>query len=124
MEYLALPYVLRQGYLLKASLHESITYSVGLILSTRIGEMHFNEDFGCNIWEKEFSDLYTANRANIRAALRNAINKFEKRLYNMSVDFSPSEVEETKILGMQVRVSGYFLDDDKEKKFEGVYNLG
>ena len=86
--------------------------------------MHFDDDFGCTIWEKEFSDLYTANRANIRAALRNSIGKFEKRLYNVSVDFSPSEIEKTKVLGMQVRVTGYFLDDGNEKKFEGVYNLG
>jgi phage baseplate assembly protein W len=124
MEYLALPYVLRQGYLAKASLHESITYSVGLILSTRVGMMHFDEEFGCNIWEKEFSDLYTANRANIRASLRNSIDKFEKRLYGVSVDFGPIDTEELKVLGMQVRVSGNYEDEGKEKKFEGVYDLG
>ncbi len=52
MEYLALPFVLREGYLEKANLQESITYSIGLILSARTGSMPFNPEYGCEIWGK------------------------------------------------------------------------
>jgi phage baseplate assembly protein W len=77
MDYLALPHVLREGYLDRANLLESLTYSIGLILCTRIGTMPFEADYGCEIWDREFSDLYTANKGDIRANLRMAIDKYE-----------------------------------------------
>lgn len=123
MEYLALPFLLKDGYLPRANHQESLTYSVGLILSTRVGSMRFEPEFGCQIWDREFSDLYTANKANIRANLRNAIDRFEKRLYNVSVDFTSAGDETTPVLGVQVRVSGNYKDGDKEHKFEGTYLL-
>ncbi len=123
MEYLALPFVLKDGYLSRADQQESLTYSVGLILSTRLGSMRFEPEFGCQIWDMEFSDLYTANKANIRTSLRNAISEYEKRLYNVSVDFTSSGNEASPILGMSVRVSGFYKDGDREHKFEGTYQL-
>ncbi len=123
MEYLALPFALTDGYLRRADLQESLTYSVGLILSTRVGSLRFEPEFGCQIWDKEFSDLYTANKANIRANLRNAIDKFEKRLYNVSVDFTSAGDESSPVLGLQVRVNGNYKDSEKEHKFEGTYLL-
>jgi phage baseplate assembly protein W len=86
--------------------------------------MHFDPEFGCTIWEMEFSDLYTTNKANIRAALRNSIDKFEKRLYSVSVDFAPVDDQGGRALGMQVRVSGNYRDEGKEKKFDGVFTIG
>jgi phage baseplate assembly protein W len=87
--------------------------------------MHFQPDYGCQIWEREFADLYTANRANIRANLRNALDKFEKRLYTVSVEFSPSDARQARILGVTVRVSGNYRDEDgKEQKFDRTYHLG
>jgi phage baseplate assembly protein W len=125
MEYLALPLVLRQGYLPRANLYDSITYSVGLILSTRVGSMRFAPEYGCQIWEREFADLYTANRANIRANLRNALDKFEKRLYQVSVEFTPSDAALARVLGVTVRVSGNYKDEEsKEQKFDQTYHLG
>lgn len=125
MEYLSVPMVLRQGYLPRATLLESITCSVGLILSTRVGSMHFEPDFGCEIWDREFSDLYTANRANIRANLRNAIDRFEKRLYTVSVEFSPENAVQARKLGVTIRVSGNYKDEDgTEQKFDCTYHLG
>jgi phage baseplate assembly protein W len=106
MEYLSLPFVLREGYLDRANLLDSITVSVGLLLSTRRGSMPFNPEYGCDIWEKEFSDLYAANKADIRASLRNAIDKFEKRLYNVSVSFVAASDDRPLSLGLVVRVKG------------------
>jgi phage baseplate assembly protein W len=124
MDYLALPFVLRDGYLERASLQESITFSVGLLLSTRQGMMHFDRDYGCDIWNKEFSDLYAANKADIRASLRNAINKYEERLYNVSVSFVSVEDTAPHSLGLAVKVSGNYKDGTEEKKFEASYTLG
>ncbi len=126
MEYLALPFVLREGYLEKANLQESITYSIGLILSARTGSMPFNPEYGCEIWEKEFSDLYTTNKAEIRSSLRNAIDKIEKRLYNMTVSFMNVGEDQggQHALGVAVKVTGNYREDSEEKKYEGTFYLG
>ena len=124
MDYLSLPFVLRDGYLDKASLLESITYSVGLLLSTRQGMMHFDPEYGCDIWTKEFSDLYAANKADIRASLRNALNKYEERLYNVSVSFVNVEDNSPHSLGLAVKVSGNYKDGNEEKTFKASYVLG
>ena len=124
MDYLALPFALRDGYLEKATIHESITYSVGLLLSTRQGMMHFDTEYGCDIWSKEFSDLYAANKADIRASLRNAINKYEDRLYNVSVSFVSVDDNSPHSLGLAVKVSGNYKDNGEEKTFDASYVLG
>lgn len=124
MEYLALPYVLREGYLDRANLLESLTYSIGLILSTRKGTMPFEPEFGCDIWDREYADLYTANKGDIRASLRMAIDKYEKRLKNVSVSFTRTEDQASHVLGMMVKVSGNYLDDNnEEQKFQASYLL-
>jgi phage baseplate assembly protein W len=123
MEYLVLPFALRNGYLNRGDLQESITNSIGLILSTRVGRMPFLPEFGSEIWEREYGDIFSANRADVRSALRNAIDNLEKRLYNLSVSFSPSDQLLAYRLGMVVKVTGNYRDDGEEKKFEAVYRL-
>ncbi len=125
MEYLTLPYRLKHDYLGRGDLRESIMHTVGLILSTRAGRIGFMPEFGCNIWEKEFADLLATSRSDIRASLRNAVDSFEKRLYNISVSFSPEDRFEARALGITVKVTGNFRDDDdQEQKFEANYHLG
>ncbi len=124
MEYLSLPFVLKDGYLEKTNQRESIMYSVGLILSSRIGSMRFDPDYGCTIWDKEFSDLMTANKADVRSTLRNAIDKYEKRLYNVSVSFLNLEGSVRRSLGITVKVSGNYKEEGEERRFDAIYNLG
>ena len=124
MEYLSLPLTLRDGYLPRTDLKQSLTYSIGLLLSTRIGTMPFDPEFGCDLWEKEYSDIVMANKADIRASLRNAIDKFEKRLYNVSVSFLNLSNSRSHALGIAVKVSGNYHDGGEEKKFEASYTLG
>jgi phage baseplate assembly protein W len=124
MDYLALPFVLREGYLDRANLLDSITYSIGLILCTRPGTMPFESEYGCGIWEREFSDLYSVNKADVRSSLRNAIDKFEKRLYDVSVSFSSADDKSSHSLGMVVKVTGNYRDGSEEKKFTASYHLG
>jgi phage baseplate assembly protein W len=125
MEYLALPFTLRDDYLARsANLQDSISYSIGLLLSTRVGVMDFFPEYGCDIWRMEYADVYTANKADIRASLRNAIDRFEKRLYNVSVSFANLTDASPHVLGITVKVTGNYRENDEEKKFEGNYCLG
>ena len=124
MEYLSLPLVMRDGYLARADLDDSIRHSVGLILSTRVGSIDFSPNFGCDLWEKEYADLLAANKADVRASLRNAIDNFEKRLYNVTVSFGMAGDQAPHVLGIKVKVTGNYLDGKEEKKFGSSYNLG
>lgn len=124
MDYLSLPFALKKGFLAKTDLFDSISHSVGLILSAREGSLPFEPEFGCNIWEKEFSDLYTANKADIRASIRNAIDNYEKRLYNVSVSISGVDTSFTHALGLVVKVTGNYRDESEEKKFEETFSIG
>ena len=124
MDYLSLPLQLIKGYMDKAGMYDSLLYSIGLILSSRLGALPFDPSFGCDIWEKEFSDLYTANKADIRASIRIAIDKFEKRLYNVSVTLVSVDVSHLHALGVAVKVTGLFREDGEEKKFEETYTIG
>jgi len=124
MEHLSLPLVLSEGYLARAELKDSIRETIGLILSTRLGTIPFNPSFGCDLWEKEYADLYAANKSDIRASLRNAIDKFEKRLYNVTVSFVMSGGSGQHPLGLTVKVSGNYMDNKEEAKFEASYALG
>ena len=124
MEYLALPLVLRDGQFDRASVRESITYCVGLLLSTRLGMMKFRPDYGCDIWEMEYSDLYAASKADILSSLRNTIDKHERRLYGVSISFVNVDDNAPHSLGLAVSVSGTFKEDDEEKEFQAKYELG
>lgn len=125
MDYLGLPFQLRDGYLARASdVRESIHQSIALLLGTRLGDLPFLPEYGCDIWQMAYTDMETANRADVRASFRNAIDRFEKRLFNVSVSFNHDRKVGAQLLGISVRVTGNFLDDGEEQKFEAVYNLG
>nr|MBN2276494.1 GPW/gp25 family protein [candidate division Zixibacteria bacterium] len=124
MEYLTLPFVLRKGYLDKTDLYESISYSIGLLLSSRPGTMLFDPEYGCDIWDKEFSDVLTANKADLRANVRNAIDRYEKRLYNVSISIGDVDSSPTHTLGLVVKVTGNYRDNGEEKKYGEAFKIG
>lgn len=123
MDYLKLPVRLTHGFFDRGDLAESLRHSVGLILSTRIGQLMFLPQFGCTVWEKEYSDILSANKSDIRAGLRNSIDQYEKRLYNLSVSFSPEDRKAGGSMHMSIRVSGNYRDGSEERKFEETYRL-
>ena len=125
MEYLAIPYELREDYLTRSgSMRDSIAFSIGLLLSTRLGSMPFLPEFGCDIWDLEYSDLETADKAAVRATLRNAIASFERRLTEVSVSFTNVTAMKPHSIGIDVRVVGLYREAGKEKKFEGTFFIG
>jgi len=124
MEYLSLPFRLRNGFCDREDLYGSIKHSIGFILCTRPGSLPFDPEFGCNVWDKEYADLTSTNKADVRASIRNAIDRFEKRVYNLSVSFTAADSISTHSLGLTVKVSANFKDNGEEKKFQENYNLG
>ncbi|MBU8933888.1 MAG: GPW/gp25 family protein [candidate division Zixibacteria bacterium] len=124
MEYLSLPLVLNQGYLSRCTLEESIIYSVGLILSTRLGQLPFAPEYGSEIWEREFSDLVTSNKADMRGNFRNAIDKYEKRLYNVSVSILQTQDGKAAALGLIAEVTGNYMDGNEEKTLRNSFRIG
>ena len=123
MDYISLPLTLREGYFSRTDLNESITQSVGLILSTRLGSIPFKPEYGCDLWDREYADILTSNKADIRASLRNAIDKFEKRLVNVSVSFGQSGDNSPHRVGIVVKVTGDYKEEGEEKRFEASYGL-
>lgn len=124
MEYLALPFVLHKGYLGRAEIYDSIAQSVGLILCTRLKMLPFDRNYGCDIWEQEFSDVQTINKSDMRASVRNAISVYEKRLDNVAVSFADMSDGKPHSIGLVAKVTGTYFDGKSKKRFEANYNVG
>ncbi len=124
MEYLSLPFALRKGYLGKTGIQNSISTSIALILSTRRGSLPFDPEYGCDLWEREYSDLFMVNKSDVQGAVRGAITKNEPRLYNVSVSLVNIETGPNHPLGIAIKVVGNFKEDKEEKRFEETFNVG
>ena len=124
MEYLSLPFLLRKGFLDKTDLYDSITNSIGLILSTRKGSLPFDPEYGCDLWDKEFSDLFMANRSELQGSIRNAIDIYEARMFNVSVSLMNIDSGPDHPLGIAVKVIGNFKDEKDERRFEEIFSIG
>jgi phage baseplate assembly protein W len=124
MEYLSLPFALRKGYLGTTGIQESISNSIGLILSTRKGSLPFDPEYGCDLWEREYSDLFMVSKSDVQGSVRNAITRNEPRLYNVSVSLVNVQTGPVHPLGIAVKVIGNFKEDKEEKRFEELFSVG
>jgi hypothetical protein len=124
MEYLSLPFALRKGYLRKTGIQNSISTSIGLILSTRRGSLPFDPDYGCDLWEREYSDLFMVNKSDVQGAVRGAITKNEPRLYNVSVSLVNIQTGPNHPIGIAVKVIGNYKEEKDEKRFEEIFSIG
>ena len=124
MEYIALPFALKKGYLEKTDLYNSISNSIGLILSTRRGTLPFDPEYGCGLWDREFSDFIMVNRQDVQGSVRNALNQFETRLFNVSATLMNIDTGPVHPLGIAVRVIGNYRDENVEKRFEEIFKIG
>jgi len=121
---LSIPLILKDGHFATASIEDSIICSIALILCTRIGQLPFAPDYGCSIWDREFTDLETSNKSDVRGSLRNAIEAHEKRLQDVAVAFSNVADGSPHILGLFVKVRGTYLADEEEHQFDASFRLG
>jgi phage baseplate assembly protein W len=124
MEYLSLPFALRKGYLGTTGIQDSISNSIGLILSTRKGSLPFDPEYGCDLWEREYSDLFMVSKSDVQGSVRNAITRNEPRLYNVSVSLVNVQTGPVHPLGIAVKLIGNYKEDKEEKRFEELFSIG
>ncbi len=99
-------------------------YSIGLILSTRKGQLPFDPEYGSVIWDREYADIQASNKSELRSGLRDAIQKYERRLSSVVVSFEQPTSVGTRSIGVAVKVTGEYTDGGHLRPFEAFYNLG
>lgn len=119
-----MPLTLVKGSLSKISLRESIYQFVALIIASRMGSLPFDPTFGCHIWDAEYTYLSAKSKGDIRSNIREAINSYEGRLRNVSVDVKKSLVDRRKNKACLVAtVKGEFIEDGEKRSFSEDYFL-
>lgn len=84
---------------------ESIQQHMHLIMTTALGELAFDDDYGCSIWEDDFDNLTTKTRMRekLRSSILTSIQKHETRIEKVQVDINVKETE------VQLNTKGRFL---------------
>lgn len=77
------------------SLGESIAQHIQLMIETRYGEHQGDMQFGCEIWNLDFEIMIRSEdyEHRLSSSLLNTINKYERRLSQLSVDIKISDEE-------------------------------
>lgn len=85
------------------SLEESIAQFIMTQITCRYGEVAGKPDFGSEIWNLEFNQLVKIYEweEKVKKSLFNTIEKYEKRLTNIEVNVSLSEIDN------EVQTKGY-----------------
>jgi phage baseplate assembly protein W len=76
------------------SLRESIEQNIFLIVSSRFQEHRFDDEYGCEVWSKDF-ELITNPlqwQENVNRSIINSLTAYERRLERIDVDTSISQV--------------------------------
>ncbi len=89
----------------KTDLKYSIAHFLHLILTSHLGECKFQPELGCSLWDSDFDLVVSANllKDKMQNALREAIEKNEKRLTNIRVEMKLSQ-EEITVAGSGMRI--------------------
>jgi phage baseplate assembly protein W len=92
---------LKLGNLIKGDVHEkcllkaSIKQHIHLIITTSFGEMRFDDEFGCSIWDSDFDNLTSNNklREKIKESILHSVSKYEKRIESVRLSIYLKEEE-------------------------------
>lgn len=70
------------------SLGTSIAQNIFLIISSRYGEHRFHEEFGCEIWEKDFETITNVGvwQEQVNRSIQKSLRQYERRLEKIDVD--------------------------------------
>ena len=71
----------------KESIEDSIKQSIDLIISTRQGECFFNDDFGYQLWSKEFEPILNIQQWQpmFMKQVKEVLEKYETRITSVQV---------------------------------------
>ena len=77
------------------TLKDSIAQRIHLILITNLNECRYDKDFGNLIWEHDFENIANINawKDTMAKAVKEAVVKFEKRLFNIKTTLTLTEEE-------------------------------
>lgn len=123
-KYLKVPLTLTHGSLEKVPLRESISQYVGIIIGSRFGAFPFNPEFGCKIWDSEFTYFSPQSLGEFNRYIRNAISEHEKRLEKeeLKVEIKQAFIEPYRNKASLIaKVEGTYKEDGKEQPFEEEY---
>src|SRR5829696_8764458 len=81
-----------RGAIALATGDEDIAQAIGLILSTAPGERPMRPEFGCEIHNFLFDTIDASTVAEMEAAVRAALARWEPRIEVASVEFDLSDV--------------------------------
>ncbi len=81
--------------LIKVNLEESIQQHMHLIMTTAMGELAYDDNFGCSIWEDDFDNLTTKTRMKekLRSSILQSLRLHETRVERIEVDINVREAE-------------------------------
>ena len=82
---LQLDIIPRRGLLELCGTRQSIAHHIHLILTTSLGELASNKEFGCGLWDADFDNLISRSRLKdgLVQALGDAIRQHEPRLHQV-----------------------------------------
>ena len=86
-----------RGAIALASGDEDIAQAIGLILSTAPGERPMRPEFGCEIHNFLFDTIDASTVAEMEAAVRAALARWEPRIEVEQVEFDLSDVNEGRL---------------------------
>lgn len=115
----------------KISLKQSIHNMIHLISTSCFGELKHDYDFGCEIWMHDFINIYNVNnfKESLRKSIKNSIEKNEKRISNVNVNFQIEQVElrvknrRTKVR-ISLFVSGIINKTNEPLKHQEMFFIG
>ena len=93
-----------RGRIERASYEDSVRLSVWIILSTAKGERVMRPDFGCGLHDLVFSPMGPATVDRVIGAVREALLKFETRIYVREVQVAPSGEGSTLLISIEYEV--------------------
>jgi uncharacterized protein len=93
-----------QGRIERATFEDSVRLSIWIILSTAKGERVMRPDFGCGLWELVFSPISSSTFGRVADVVREALLKFETRIYVRNVQVTPSGEGETLLISIEYEV--------------------
>lgn len=113
---------------------ESIDQFLALLITTHPGEHSFNQKFGMKIWELDFENIESLPvwKEQFTGYVRQAIEKYEKRLRNVDVTIDVRDVAREDVLldavtvrkQVDIIITGIVALTGKKSGFRHVVYLG
>ena len=118
----------QQNDRLHVTVEESIRQGIGLIITTRMGELRFDEEYGCRIWDKDFVVISNQKGLEIDAikqSLEEAIRKHEKRIESIENFNAKVVTEDTGGVRrihqrLEIQLSGHLRGTNKQFEYSEV----